>query len=283
VGELTRRGLLLGGAAAALGTAAWGAAACSTGNTAVPGPPAGPPPVKPAALAEPVTVERVYSVTRAQTIEMVLMVPEGVPASGLPVCLALHGRGGRARDFIDLGVPRLLTDTVRRGGPPFAVAAVDGDHYWVAVDQRDDPQRMLSTELPIWLEQRDLRPVPSAAFGISMGGFGALRYARDHHDLRAVAGMSPALFQNWPDARARKVFHTPQQWETNEPLRHIEDLRGIPLGVWCGVGDTFVAAARKFCEVTAPAVASFTPGVHNDKFWKRVTPEVMNFVAKRMR
>ncbi|WP_158892381.1 alpha/beta hydrolase [Amycolatopsis anabasis] len=275
---VTRRIFLAGGAGLALT-----AAGCASGGApTVPGPPAVPPPPRPVALTEPVTVERVRSQARATEVDLVLITPEGVPAAGLPVCLALHGRGGRARTFLELGVPAMLTAAVRAGAPPFAIAALDGDHYWVAVDQRDDPQRMLTEELPGWLSRRDLRPAPAAAFGISMGAFGAYRYARDHHDLKAVVGCSPALFVNWPDAKARKVFRDEQQWETNEPLRHIEELKPVPVGVWCGVGDPFAHAARRFAQNAAPAAAKFSAGAHNDKYWKRVLPDILKFIGSRL-
>ena len=79
--ELSRRGFLAASASVAL------TAAGCTSETPQPGPPAGPPPVKPAALTSAVTVERVVSAARNQTVDLVFMVPEGVPATDLPVYL----------------------------------------------------------------------------------------------------------------------------------------------------------------------------------------------------
>ena len=100
-----------------------------------------PPPAKPTPLTRPVTVQQVRSAARGKDVELVLVTPEGVPAAGLPVVLALHGRGANARVFLDLGLSAALTEAVRSGMPPCVVAAVDGDHYWVAVDAGDDPSR----------------------------------------------------------------------------------------------------------------------------------------------
>ncbi|MEU0788682.1 alpha/beta hydrolase-fold protein [Amycolatopsis sp. NPDC005961] len=270
---LSRRGLLAGSALTLL-------AGCSSSEPS-PGPPPVPAPTSPSALRDSVTVQRMPSAARGTDVDLVLITPEGVPSSGLPVCLALHGRGARARTFLDLGVPSALTEAVRAGIPPFAVAALDGDHYWVDVGAGDDPQRMLTDEVPAWLASRDLRP-PSAVFGISMGGFGALRFARAHPDLKAVATASAALFVSWPDARSRKVFSGEDNWRAEEPLLHTEDLKAESLGLWCGDADPFLGADRKLVRAVNPAVAAFSPGKHEDAYWRAILPEVLKFVGRRL-
>ncbi|MEV7094322.1 alpha/beta hydrolase-fold protein [Amycolatopsis sp. NPDC051045] len=272
---LSRRGLLAGSALALL------AGCSSTPSGPPPGPPAVPVPTHPSALRDPVTVHRTRSAARGTDVDLVLITPEGVPASGLPVCLALHGRGARARTFLELGVPSLLTTAVRAGTPPFAIAALDGDHYWVDVGSGDDPQRMLTDEVPGWLAGRDLRPA-SAVFGISMGGFGALRFARAHPDLKAVATASAALFVSWPDARSRKVFADETNWRAAEPLLHTADLRPAGLGVWCGESDPFLGADRRLVKAVSPEVSRFSPGGHNDEYWRGTLPEVLKFVGERL-
>ncbi|MCR6486896.1 alpha/beta hydrolase-fold protein [Amycolatopsis sp. OK19-0408] len=270
---LSRRTLLAGSALALL-------AGCSSADPP-PGPPPVPAPTRPSAPRDPVTVQRMRSAARGTDVDLVLITPEGVPASGLPVCLALHGRGARARTFLDLGIPQMLTAAVRGGVPPFAVAAVDGDNYWVDVGGDDDPQRMLTDEVPGWLAGRDLRPA-SAVLGISMGGFGALRFARAHPDLKAVATASAALFVSWPDARSRKVFSGEDNWRAEEPLLHTEDLPAARLGVWCGESDPFLGADRKLVKAVSPAVAQFSPGGHKDEYWRGILPDVLKFVGQRL-
>jgi S-formylglutathione hydrolase FrmB len=229
--------------------------------------------------AGPVTVERVRSAARGKDIDLAIMRPAGAPAR-LPVCLALHGRGAGARSFVDMGIPRFLTAAVRDGVPPFAVAAVDGGaSYFVARDENDDPQRMLVEELPAWLDVRGL-PNPTTAFGISMGCFGALRFARARQDLRAVAVVGPALFRSWSEAKIRNVFRDEQQWAANEPLRHTRDIAGTELGVWCGTDDPFVDAARELIDRTHPKIAAIGPGAHEDGYFRRVTPDVMRFIGQ---
>nr|WP_225958289.1 alpha/beta hydrolase-fold protein [Amycolatopsis lexingtonensis] len=246
-----------------------------------PGPPAVPAPTRPSVPPDPVTVQRMRSEARGTDVDLVLITPAGVPAAGLPVCLALHGRGARARTFLELGVPSALTQAVHAGVPPFAVAAIDGDNYWVDVGSGDDPQRMLTEEVPAWLADRGLRP-PSAVFGISMGGFGALRYARAHPDLKAVATVSAALFADWPDARSRKVFSGEENWRAEEPLLHTGELRPAALGVWCGESDPFLGADRKLVKAVSPAVSRFSPGGHKDQYWRGILPDVLKFVGERI-
>lgn len=275
---VSRRGLLLG--AAALGGSAL-VSACGAENPPLLGPPPVAPPFTPTPLTEAVTVQKMRSAARNRDVNLVIIAPDGVSRVGMPVCFALHGRGADARTFLNLGVQDALNKAVAAGLPGFAVAAVDGDNYWVDVGKADDPQRMLSDELPGWLAQRQLRPA-SAIFGISMGGFGALRYARDHKNLKAVAVASAALFVSWPDAKSRKVFADREQWESHEPLLHTGDLSASSTGVWCGNSDPFARADRKLIKALDPAVAKMSDGEHNDDYWRGVMPDVLKFVGERI-
>ncbi|MBB5856536.1 S-formylglutathione hydrolase FrmB [Amycolatopsis umgeniensis] len=275
---MSRRGLLLG--ATALGGSAL-LSACGAEKAPLVGPPPVAPPNSPTPLTDAVTVQKMRSAARNREVNLVIIAPDRVSRVGMPVCVALHGRGADARTFLDLGVQDALNKAVAAGLPAFAVAAVDGDNYWVDVGKGDDPQRMLTAELPGWLAQRQLRP-PTAMFGISMGGFGALRYAREHKDLKAVAVASAALFLSWPDAKSRKVFADREQWESHEPLLHTGELSASSTGVWCGNADPFARADRKLIKALDPVVAKMTPGEHNDDYWRGIMPEVLQFVGERI-
>lgn len=230
--------------------------------------------------AGPVTVERVRSPARGRDVHLVVMRPAGAPVN-LPVCLALHGRGADAQSFLGMGVPRFLTAAVRAGVPPFAVVAVDGgDSYYVAREPADDPLRMLVAELPAWLAERGLSP-PAGAFGISMGAFGVLRLAREQ-DFTAVAVIGPALFRDWAEAKGRNAFRNERQWAANEPLRHTTEIAGVPLGVWCGTDDPFVDAARQLVDRARPETVAIGPGTHEDGYFRRVLPDVIQFIGDRI-
>jgi hypothetical protein len=271
---VSRRTLILGGAG--LTVAAAGVAVITD---VLPGGPevrraigmTGPAGTIPAVPPSAKVTRTFFSQARRQEVTMITMAPEGMDAGQLPKCVALHGRGGDANWMIDLGVPQFLTAAVQAGVPPFAVVSVDGgrDSYWTVRENGDDPQKMLLEELgPI-----------EAAFGISMGGFGALRFARARRDLKAVAVISPALFKRWPDARSKNVFLDQKHWEDNEPLRHLDETAGIPLGVWCGTEDPLLYAAK---ALTGHGEMNITSGAHENAYWMRVMPDVLAFIGKRI-
>lgn len=235
-----------------------------------------PPKVK------PVTVERIRSMSRRTEVELVIIRPED-PEPNLPVCLALHGRGARANQFVELGVPKMLNSLVNyQGTPPFAVVAVDGgDSYWVARDEEDDPQLMLSDEVPKWLGERGLASNPFAVLGISMGGYGALNYAANLNNP-AVAAISPALFLSWPEAASRDAFADEEHWRRTDPLQNLSKVSGVPMGVWCGDDDPFIDGARLLIERAKPAVGEIEPGDHEPSYWRKVLPDALKFVGTRI-
>ncbi|MFL6140345.1 MAG: alpha/beta hydrolase [Labedaea sp.] len=231
---------------------------------------------------DPVTTEQVHSPARNTTVQLVTIRPRGFEGK-LQVCLALHGRGATAQVYLDLGVPAMLDAVVAAGVPPFAVVAMDGgsDSYWVAKDKSDDPQRMLTEDLPTWLGNRGFATLPFAALGISMGSYGALNYARNP-GLSSVAAISSALFESWTDAKSRNVFADEATWEATEPLRHIDEIRPVQLGVWCGLSDPFINQSRQLVDRARPRIAAIGTGAHDDAYWRRVLPEALRFVGETL-
>lgn len=231
-------------------------------------PPLPPPTVTDSVPNRPVNVERVWSAARGRDVTLAVLRP---PSAGeWPVCVMLHGRGADASMPIQLGVPDLLDR--------FAVVSLDGgDSYWVPREPADDPQRMLTEELPGWLSERGLG-APFAALGISMGAYGALNYARAVPGL-TVAAVSPALFVTWSEASARNAFADEAAWAATDPLRHPPP--DTALGVWCGTEDPFIEATRRFAEVAKPEVTSLKPGAHDSAYWTRELPEIIAYLRER--
>ncbi|MFJ2782042.1 alpha/beta hydrolase [Kitasatospora sp. NPDC087315] len=271
--RLLRAALGTGGLAVA---GAGAAVALSAGRR-----PSGPAPSGPAPSGPSLRTEEERSAARGGAlVRMITIVPQGVARpAGLPVCVALHGRRATARAWTDLGLPAILDAAFASGVPPFAVVAVDGGDatYWRRTASGDDPQRMLLEEMPGRLARQGLR-APDAAMGISMGGFGSLRYARNRGaGFGPVAVLSPALFRSWADADAVGVFRDEADWRAHEPLLHQDQPHGRPTGVWCGTEDPFCAAAR---ELTGdPVQARFTPGGHDAPYWRKVLPDVVSFLG----
>ena len=237
-----------------------------------------------------VSLERVHSQARNREIDLITIFPEGVPVEELPVCLVLHGRFGDARNAA-AGMPSWLTSAVNSGAtPPFAFLSVDGgsNTYWHRVEG-DDPMWMLIDEVPRWLAERGFGGKdgqPFAVCGISTGGFGALVYTRRRNEhnipLDATAVVSPALVTDWEIMRKRRAFANEADWADLDPLRHVDELDDVPLGVWCGTEDRFVTGARRFVDLANPEVASITPGGHNSRFYRKALPEAVHFVGGKL-
>ncbi|MFC7180436.1 alpha/beta hydrolase [Kitasatospora paranensis] len=240
----------------------------------------GPDGTVPRVAPGPVRSEQVASAARGRPVGLSVVSPPGTadPAA-LPVCLALHGRGGSAQGMLDLGLPQFLAAATARGVRPFHLVAVDGGEatYWHRRTPGDDPMAMLLDEVPGWLRARGLA-APSGVLGISMGGSGALQYARARSGgLAAVALLSPALFASWPDARTVDGYQDEADWRAHEPLLHLDQPLTRRLAVWCGTEDPFCPAARRLADRAAET--HFPRGAHTDGFWRRVLPDATAFLG----
>ncbi|WP_051899242.1 alpha/beta hydrolase [Sciscionella sediminilitoris] len=275
---ISRRGLLLGGA---------GAVAAVAGFTiAEPDAEPSTPNRKPRPVEyTPVTVERVRSAARGRTVHLAITRPSGVNPERLPVCLLLHGLHGNARGILPRLAPRMAASMNGGALTPFVFAALDGgDNYWHHARPTDDPMRMLLDEAPVWLAERGFQRTPFAAAGVSMGGFGALLYARRRAEradpVRAVAAISPGLLLSWTLMRKRHAFSGAPQWADLDPLRHVDALRGIPTGIWCGTSDPFISGAQRFIAAAHPEFIHLAPGRHNARFWSSCVPSLLDFLGK---
>jgi S-formylglutathione hydrolase FrmB len=255
---LTRRRLLLAGAGAA-GTALVGGLAARQLSRPRTGP------ALPAAPAGDEWLTRIASAARGREVDFWTAVPEGYgDGRGLPVCLVLHGASATARDFPRLGLARFLTDAVRHGTPPFALAGATGGRLSWRRAGDDDPQRMVREELPTWCARRGFDSSRLAVWGWSMGGFGALLLAETYPEwLRAVAAFSPAVRPG--DA----VFAGAAR------------LRGTPVGLWCGRQDAFLKDVRALARALPepPARAEWADGRHNFGYWGTVIPDAFALVG----
>jgi S-formylglutathione hydrolase FrmB len=293
-GALTRRRLLLGGgllAAGVVGLALDSSASELPGATARPGSIAaqalGAAP-RAAPAAGSIRVERVRSTARGRTIDLVTIWPTAARTPGLPVCLALHGLHSTARAVAVSGLADSLARAVAAHTvPPFVLVAVDGgDSYWHQNQPGDDPMAMLLTEVPGWLSARGLPPAPVAVQGTSMGGFGALYYARrrfeDGAPVRAVGVVAPALITTWAEMSKRNAFHSAADWASYDPLLHEPESGPAALGLWCGTEDKFIAGARRFIAYDHPTAATLARGGHDDSYFRHVYPDVIRFIGTHL-
>ena len=213
-----------------------------------------------------VRLQQVQSDARGREVGFWTAVPDGHGSgAGLPVCLVLHGASARTEDFDRFGFARFLTAAVREGVPPFVLAGADGGRQrWEGggPGSDDDPQRMLAEEIPAWCADLGFDGSRLAAYGWSMGGYGALRAAQLRPDtLRAVAALSPAV------SRDDAVF---EDAERLDPDR---------IGLWCGRSDGVFDEVQALAEVLDPAVAAWDLGAHNRAYWNRITPDAFRHVG----
>ncbi|MGW2662736.1 alpha/beta hydrolase [Nocardia tengchongensis] len=243
-------------------------------------------------LSPVISTERVYSKARGREVDLVTILPPGATAENLPISLLLHGLHGTARTAAVGNIADLLAAAVATHvSPAFGFVALDGgDNYWHDHGNGDDPMSMLLDEVPGWLTQRRLADkdgLPFACTGTSMGGFGALVYARRRaersHPLNAVATMSPGLLTSWTEMAKRNAFSNADQWAALDPLRNLDKLGPAPVGLWCGDRDRFIDGCRRFIATARPEVGLVTPGTHTEEYWRTVTPDVLGFLSRHVR
>ena len=291
--------MLLGGGALLLGAGGAGVAGVRTG--ALPGqgwldealgrddvdlaPPSGEPAT--------VTYRRFRSARRRATVEWALLVPPGTTtARGLPVVLALHGRGQTARSALGIvAMPQFLAAHVAGGGRPYAVAFVDGgsDGYWHPRAVGADPLGMVVHELLPRLADVGLRTDRVGAMGWSMGGYGALSMARESAHGRlgparvtCAAAASPALFGG-PNATSPGSFDGPDDWRRWGDLVSSPGLSGDAVHVSCGRSDPFAGQTRQYRAAVHPEPAGgLGPGAHTGGYWRTLLPSQLAWFDRRL-
>ena len=267
-----RRHFAIGAVASLAALAAMGTAAAATGMLPVPQrvrrmfTDTGPDGTIPQTSAGLISLDLKVSSARGRQVGFFTAVPDGYgDGSGLPVCLILHGASATTADYERFGFGQFLTAAVQAGAPPFVLAGADGGRTrWAGDGQGDDPQRMLLDEVPAWCADRGFDSGRLAAYGWSMGGYGALlAEIRNPGLLRGVAALSPAV------GRDDEVAH------------HADELDPARTAVWCGTGDALhddvVAMASHIPG--GPAIESYSPGAHTRGYWNRVTPEAFRYIA----
>ncbi|GAA4416447.1 alpha/beta hydrolase-fold protein [Actinokineospora soli] len=273
---VSRRAVLLAGAATAVG----GIAGVVTGTVPI----ARTFGVAGQRVPQPVVRgERVWSRARGREVALVTVLPTELPIKDMPVCLFLHGLRGSAASAVPGPLPDLLVRQVAHEQvKPFALVSVDGgDNYWHENHPGDDPMGMLIDELPHWLKARHLGRVFAAA-GVSMGGFGALLYDRRRAErgqpVEAAAAISPGLM-TWAEMRKRNAFADEREWAGLDPRNNVAALGGTPVAVWCGAQDPFAAGTREFIAKANPRIGYIGPGAHDGRFFDRMVPDVLAFLA----
>jgi S-formylglutathione hydrolase FrmB len=259
--SLSRRGLLLGG------TLVLGAGCGEEPRARTPDSTATPRPVRSGTVAG---------------VDWALALPAGSDGRGLPVVVALGGRG-QSRHYLwhDLAIPRLLAASGQR----LAVLAVaGGSSYWhPRRDGRDTGAVVLDQLLPR-MGRHGLDVSRPAFLGWSMGGYGALLLAStlvgSDREVGPVAVSSPALWTSAGDS-APGAFDSAADFERYDVFERTRLLRRLALRIDIGDADPFLQSTRTLASEVGvqPHVSA---GSHDAAYWTRVLPAQLRWLGARV-
>jgi len=260
--------------------------------------------------------ERVASPALPTPVRVLVMTPpsyDTAPARRFPVLYFLHDGGGDEAAFFRKGLADALDADMRAGRlPEMLVVSPRGVGTWF-VDSQGGVSRyatFLSETLVPFVDGR-YRTVASRGSrlvaGISMGGYGALRWALARPGLFCAAGaLSPAVEQMcWPAVQAMPFFIRPSLKRTfgDDPVKNVlrqNDLYAMLLDdpllaarapflyVRCGTEDKYrlaeiVSFFDRYLDAFAiPHSVVLETGVHDWPYWRRVFPEFARSLSARL-
>ncbi|HVQ87284.1 MAG TPA: alpha/beta fold hydrolase [Actinomycetes bacterium] len=215
--------------------------------------------------------------------------PPGISdAAKLPVCIAMHGRGGSNSWVFDtLSLEYYLADAVENQGvPPFAIASIDGGDStnWHPRVSGDNPQAMVTDEFVPLLAKRGLNTEQLGLWGWSLGGYGALLLASvlGPEHVSAVVATSPALWRTAGET-APDTFDDAADFDHHNVFTREGDLDGIPIRIDIGDTDSFDDSVAQFRdELTDTPDGGVSNGCHDAAYWMRVAPAEIAFLGTHL-
>ncbi|WP_233835322.1 alpha/beta hydrolase [Paraburkholderia sp. ZP32-5] len=230
-----------------------------------------------------------------------IYLPNGYRPDGprLPVLYLLHGNNGDANDWITQGHLQSTADALieRKEIPPVVIVMPQGGTDWY-VDRKEKMETAFFDDLLPEIEahyavatQRGGRMIG----GVSMGGFGALRYALTQPDLFCGALLlSPAIYANEPPrasaARRVGVFgerqFDPRVWhELNYPAQWDRYMSGpyrLPMFIASGDDDLDIQADASLLYTHLrlagnPAALRIIDGGHTWDVWSALLPAALKY------
>lgn len=240
---------------------------------------------------------------RAWAYEVYL--PSGYESSRLsyPVLYLLHGNNGTRRHWVEHGNIQSTADALIESGeiPAAVIVMPDAGTSWF-VDLREKMETAVMRDLIPDVESnlRVLRSREGRLIGgLSMGGYGSLRFAMKYPEMFAAAALlSPAIYDPLPQikssARSVGVFGEPQfdekVWnELNYPAlwpAYLAKNQPVPMYINSGDDDEFMIAA----EVTElysllrahqqPAELRIVDGAHTWAVWASTVGDAMKYIFR---
>jgi Putative esterase len=213
----------------------------------------------------------------------------GAGGRGLPLCFCLPGRGRGPREMLqgNLRLGDFAAEPIVAGTTlPFALVSVNGgDTYWHRRASGEDAMAMLLNEFVPFAERKyGVRAGGrKAIMGWSMGGYAELRPA----EFCGVCVASAALWRSYADG-VGDAFDSAADYAANDVYAGAGKLRPNGAGelrvrLDCGLQDPFYEADKALVEaLPVKPMGGFSPGGHNDGFWRKVAPAEMDFVWRAL-
>lgn len=260
------------------------------------------------------------SMALGEPLQFSLYLPPGYDqaneAQRYPVIYLLHGYGGTDTSWLDSGRLKETADRLIAEGklPPALIVMPFAETGWY-VDSTGPAgtgrwQTAILDDLITYVDAKYntfTEGSSRAIGGLSMGGYGALRFAlMEPDEFAAVASLSGALFADVKSARDFPEFQLnlfgrsfgkafdPVAFNANSPWRSLASDDGEPIeapSIYMNVGDADIpilaAGNAKFVEALRTAGVAVTysvsPGGHNWKLWEPQTGPMLAFLGARLK
>jgi enterochelin esterase-like enzyme len=231
--------------------------------------------------------------------------PDGYETSNLkyPVLYLLHGHGQDLYAWVNYGHIQPTTDELIAHGeiPPAIIVMPDAGMTWF-VDRKEKMETAVIQDL-VGDVQRTFRVIDDrkgrVIAGLSMGGYGALRFVLKYPEMFAAAGLlSPAIYDpevpQGSGARRAGVFGAaefdPEVWkELNYPTlwdAFLAKKIAVPMYINSGDDDDFfieAEATRLYSllrKTGQPAELRIVDGAHRWPVWESTIGDAMRYVFR---
>jgi len=231
--------------------------------------------------------------------------PDGYETSNLkyPVLYLLHGHGQDLYAWVNFGHIQPTTDELIAHGeiPPAIIVMPDAGMTWF-VDRKEKMETAVIQDL-VGDVQRTFRVIDDrkgrVIAGLSMGGYGALRFVLKYPEMFAAAGLlSPAIYDpevpQGSGARRAGVFGAaefdPAVWkELNYPTlwdAFLAKKIAVPMYINSGDDDDFfieAEATRLYSLLRKngqPAELRIVDGAHKWPVWESTIGDAMRYVFR---
>lgn len=260
-----------------------------------------------AAQASTVSTATFYSPALARDWSYVVYLPTGYrnDAGHYPVLYLLHGNNGNAMDWVTQGRLQATADALieRHAIVPVVIVMPQGGTDWY-VDRKEKIESAFFDDLLPEIERRyavSNQRNGRAIGGVSMGGFGALRYTLEQPERFCGALLlSPAVYSNEPPlssaARYVGVFgdrqFDPHIWHAlNYPAlwqAYMAKPWRVPMFIASGDGDLVIQAEAsqlytRLRLANNPAALRIVDGGHTWNVWRDLLPAALTYTLDCVR